>query len=237
MCGLSVTTRACVCGCGRVHAAAQVSILPLYKFPRWQDASAGGFAASDNHTLRFTVPQSLGALRDVRVAVRPVAAGGAALGPTVASNPLTFNFTGPRVQFVALLPLDSTVLGPLAADTPPHHVMLEVRGVVGGLAAGVLVCVCGRGVGGSALPRSVCAFAKRACARFLCAEVLAHVCVRTCVCANCACNESPPCAHACTPPRERGWFLRCAAVCVCFHKLPPPPLPRSTAATLVRGSW
>ena len=91
---------------------------PTSRSPRWQ-ALNGSIPLSSptllNHTVTFTVPEGLGAYRDVRVSVRPVSSTGAYIGPAVVSAAVSFSYSDPEVTFVELRPLDTATLN--AAST------------------------------------------------------------------------------------------------------------------------
>ncbi len=92
----------------------QRTLVPLSWTPRWQDGVSPAV-----HTLRFTVPEGLGASRAVAVELRH---GGT--GAVLRSDPVLFEYTPPTVLFVELRPLDEASASTLGFVPAAHNNML-----------------------------------------------------------------------------------------------------------------
>ena len=107
-----------------------------FRAPRWQDFSSGigGYlnATNLNHTIRFDIPQGLGAVRELAVIVRPSSSSVSATGSVgpgdLLSNSLLFSYNDPLLSYVELRALDDAILEKLSAPPPANFVVLTAHG-------------------------------------------------------------------------------------------------------------
>jgi hypothetical protein len=108
--------------------------LGRYRSPRWQDFSDGDYSNATllNHTIKFGIPEGLGARRQIFVIVRPSSSSmssTAGTGPgDLVSNAVEFSYKDPLLSFVELRALDDAVLEQLSAPPPPNFVVLTAHG-------------------------------------------------------------------------------------------------------------